>query len=111
MQTAIYRIAERNNGWSVIMTAPDRPMETFSSREEAMDALSSWELGVKQASSKPDVWLVGNFVAEAGIDGPQLGEREEVDLRQYTVIREISQETHDAEVEAFFDEHGHYSGE
>ena len=93
------------------MLAPGRYMETFATREEAEAALPDWELGRKVASHLPDIWVVGDFVAEAGIDGTQLGEVHEIDLRQYKVVREISQEEHDSEVQQYFEEFGHYPGQ
>ena len=106
----MYGIRKVKGGWSVLMLAPGRLMETFPTREEAEAALQDWALGRKVASYLPDIWVVGDFVAEAGIDGTQLGEVHEIDLRQYRVVREMSQAEHDSEVEQYFEEFGRYPG-
>lgn len=111
MKSSVYGIRESESGWSILMLAPGRHMETFATREEAEAALSDWELGIKLASDHPDIWVVGDFVAEAGIDGTQLGEVHEIDLRQYKVVREMSQAEHDSGVEQYFEEFGHYPGQ
>ena len=111
MKFSIYGIQKLKSGWSASMLAPGRLMETFLTREEAEAALQDWELGIKVASHLPDIWIVGDFVAEAAIDGTQLGEVHEVDLRQYRVVREISQAEYDSEVEQYFEEFGHYPGQ
>lgn len=90
------------------MLSNGRLMETFPTKEEAEAAASEWDAGLKVASSLPEIWIIDNFVVEAGLGGMLLGQVHEVDLWQYKLVRELTQREYDAEAEQYFNEFGYY---
>ena len=103
MKAPIYGVIKTRTGWSVAMIAPARLIERLPTQGAAEAVPPEWELGLKTAADLSDIWIAGDFVAEAGIEGTQLGELHEVDLRQYTIVKEVSQEGYDNEVQELFE--------
>jgi len=69
-----YELTELVKTWAVKMSASGRIMETFGTKAEASKAIKQYESGTRLAEAKPEVWVVGDFVAEARLGGMQLGE-------------------------------------
>lgn len=58
---------------------------------------------------KKDVWIVADcFVVEAYLGGMMLGEKANLDMSEFNIVAEYTQEELDAMFEEFHDEHGHY---
>lgn len=58
--------------------------------------------------TKKDVWLVDNFVTEAGLGGVSLGERQSLDMSKFSIVSTLTQDEFDALMEEYFQEHGEY---
>lgn len=85
-------------------------MEIFPDEGTVLCALGEFERGERILSERPMVSIVGDFVVESE-SGVQLGEAALVDLRQFTIVGEVSQDDFDDEMDEFFREHGHYPGQ
>lgn len=57
---------------------------------------------------KTDVWLVDNFVMEAGLGGVSLGERQSLNMSKFNIVATLTQDEFDALMEEYFKEHGQY---
>jgi len=103
-----YELTELVTSWAVTMSASGRIMETFGTNAEASEALKQYESGTRLAESKPEVWVVNDFVAEAGLGGMQLGEVAQLDMKQYNIVDNFTQEEFDALTQEYHEEYGRY---
>jgi hypothetical protein len=103
-----YSVAKGNQAWWVKM-AGRFIVETFKTEEEAIAAMADYKAGSRTRNPKWECWIVGDsFVIEPYIGGNQIGEVGELDLRQFEVTKTISQESFDAWLDEYFEEHGDY---
>jgi hypothetical protein len=103
-----YELTKLVKSWAVKMSASGRIMETFGTKAEASKAIKQYESGTRLAEAKPEVWVVGDYVAEAGFGGMQLGEATQLDLNQYKIVNNFTQEEFDALMEEYHEEEGYY---
>jgi hypothetical protein len=103
-----YDVIKLSGGWAVVMAANGHIVEFFPTETAAMGALREFECGRRVHPVKNDVWIVGDFVCEAGLGGMLLGEVDQLDMRAYNVVQELSQEEFDELMEGFQEEHGYY---
>lgn len=108
--SSMYSLKKLSGGWAVVMTANRRIMEIQPTEAKANEMLSLYTAGERTSANKPPVIIVDGFVCEAnGYEaGIQIGEVHEIDLKQYEVVRTMSQEDFDEEAEEYFRENGHY---
>lgn len=71
--------------------------------------MEEFEQGECVGEEKEEVWVVADsFVMEPSVCGVLLGEVPDLDMRQFTVVRRLSQAEFDALVEEYFADNGHY---
>jgi hypothetical protein len=76
---------------------------------QAKAIIFEFERGECVGEEQEEVWVVADaFVMEPAVCGLLLGEVPDLDMRQYTVVRRLSQAEFDAMVEEYFAENGHY---
>ena len=104
-----YEIRRLVQGWAVTMGGTGLILETHSTEELAELARREYAAGEREAPHRPEVWIVADtFIAEPGMGGLQIGETEELDVRHFKVVRRLSQEEFNEEMEAYREEHGNY---
>ena len=104
-----YEMRETQGGCAIRAGHSGYILEYFSDREQGRAALAEYQAGVRVAPDRPEAWLVADyFIGEASVSGIQWGTTDELDLRHFDVVRHLTQDEFDAEVEAFFLEFGHY---
>lgn len=92
-----------------VMMADRLIVETFSREEEANAALVEYENGARTRDPKWGCWIVADvFVTEPRLDGMQIGEVQELDLRQFEVKATVSQESLDEWVQEYYEENGNF---
>ena len=107
-----YKLVELTNGWAVAMSANTYIVESFTVKDDALQALTEFEDGKRFVEDKPDVWVIGeSFVTEPGLGGMQIGEVSQLDMNQFNVIQRITQDEYDDMMERFAEENGHYPDE
>ena len=106
-----YSIQKLTDSWTVTMGSIGMILETFGTRTEAETALQEFERGERFVNPKKEVWLIGEFVIEPDWGGMQLGDTGDLDINQFEVVKQITQEEYDAYAEQYYQENGGYPGE
>ena len=95
--------------WAVTMGRSGLILETQPSEELAEIARHEYAAGEREAPSRHEVWLIAeSFISEPWLGGMQIGEARELDIRHFEVVRRLSQDEFDGEIQEYHEEHGHY---
>lgn len=106
-----YHLETLNQRWGVAMEC-GYIVELFSTEESAILALSEFENGNRFVKNKEDIWVIGGqFASAPGLGGTQIDEVANLDMNQFNVVRELTQEKYEQEVKAYYKQHGSYPEE